>query len=501
MIQKQLSLYQFSKKKTAKKEPIERKKNLYKIFKKNNPLPQEWSELLPDDDVWLPYKKNIYLTFRPLPNNSEFYIRLYPIMTLFQGVMKPTVDSFVDNFRNSIKNKVKIYYNYSMFILYLSYLFFTFSYNIVERSSSSHRDHIPIFLLLLKEKYKVDISTFDSGFLKLITPRKLGCFSSKVVFTSSHFEMICTQFESYVKHPGNYISCDEKLYKWTSKTINIFYCPKKPSKKGLWYFEAVSLTESNLPYLLKTSLRLIPKKENKNSVVEMISTWIELFESLQRTTKDKPILVLDSFYSSKDSVNRLINAGIPFIIGLRKNTLNGITEGQLTIKSFQTSDSDFVPTKAYYNKNKPSILTSGTLDKNNRSKDYYTYLHGFEIKDNNQEKIFFSEIDNLYKTHFSGCDKFNLRMSYLNSHILSRRIKPNKEDSTHTAFILKTIVINSYTYFISQSKFDPKKYNIGKYYMDMSIDLFHLAHYYYKAEMDIHQECHEDYDLFTPKFR
>lgn len=491
----------------------------YKRPRRNSPRHNSSSTLIQPSSsstipIWSPItdktkldslsKKSSYLEFNSVYHES-FTPTLDLVINLFFSALKDTTSSQLNKFITKMNSTNENKYDNSFFILYLSFHFFTFIVRYTGEKKAIHFNYVRLYKSYLTNVLNIDFSTRNQDFLKLITGKNFLYFTSSFTFDENDLENLFTKFSNFIKTSSEYISCDEKLYKTTRKTQNQIYCPKKPAKKGLWYFEACGKIAQGLSFLIHTSLRYC-SDDVINTTKKMITPWIQLQKRMVNLKGTKPILVIDSFYSSKDSINSLVSEKVLFIMAIRKNIINAITNKKLKISSFIKDEINNAPGKSYKSSSNNLILSSGTLDVNNRKKDYYTLTNAFKISNSVKSKQKVSDIKNTYKEHFNSCDSFNAKLSSIQRHFKRRMKAVNREIPTHTAYLLDSLGINLYTYTIYIKNHQIKDYTIGKFYQDIMLELFNFAEYsFLKARgretiNDRHlKKLYKDYVQVKPK--
>lgn len=439
-----------------------------------------WSPLTGKENIYYPHETLSTLEFRKVTPTTTLY-GLSMILSLFLVGIKERTNSLLQIFINFMNSRISDKYDISFLFLYLSYFFFTLIIRYTCRPRCMHSDYVRLYKDYLTHTLKIDISKMNPNFIKLITGKNFQYFTSIFNFDEFDLKRLFFHFAKFIIMCPDFISCDEKLYKSTKKTPNQIYCPRKPARKGIWYFQACCRTRQGVPFLIHTSLRrVIP--EDKNATARMILPWIRLQKSLSSLGDTKPILVIDSFYSSTETVKNLVKYGVPFILALRKSVIPKLTSHQLSIASFVKSASSGAPGKSFKRELNSFIVTSGTLDQKNRNKDYYTLTNAFKITKPKKSPYKVNDIKDIYKTHFNSCDAFNGRLSNIHRHFRARRKLKNTEIRIHTAYMLDALPINLYGYTLSMLNRTRREYPRGMFYADMVADLFKFAEYTYLAK-------------------
>jgi hypothetical protein len=130
--------------------------------------------------------------------------------------------------------------------------------------------------------------------------------------TSEHTDHLSRNFRSIVKCVGESVAGDEKLFYFTGNSGNFRLVISKPKKKGLWFYEQTGTTENDKSYLLDLELWKVLKEFGQvEHVIEVVKGWCN--NIVDMSPKKLPVLVFDSYYASKATLDYLQEFGFRFV--------------------------------------------------------------------------------------------------------------------------------------------------------------------------------------------
>ena len=117
------------------------------------------------------------------------------------------------------------------------------------------------------------------------------------------YEKIFDNCQGILRHIGDYVAGDEKLYHYTGETGYIMKVPSKPAPIGLWIYQLVCELENRLPFLIHFRMMASQSSRSESAPVdEAVADWIRVVNNFPH----KPALVVfDSYYFSTGSLSRL----------------------------------------------------------------------------------------------------------------------------------------------------------------------------------------------------
>ena len=109
--------------------------------------------------------------------------------------------------------------------------------------------------------------------------------------------------QGILRHIGDYVAGDEKLFHYTGETGYIMTVPSKPARIGLWIYQLVCELENGLPFL--THFQMMASQSfrlERAPVDEAVAGWIRVVNKFPH----KPALVVfNSYCFSTGSLSRL----------------------------------------------------------------------------------------------------------------------------------------------------------------------------------------------------
>ena len=234
--------------------------------------------------------------------------------------------------------------------------------------------------------------------------------SLQLLFNRFHISIaflskICENFRKSLAKIGTMVAGDEKLYHFTGDSALIRVVISKPDRIGLWFYELSCLFKDNSPYLLDTFVNNSCVEGGiKNPVVEVVKHWVKTEEPFfSQQPEKRSILLFDSYYTSKDSIDYLIKNHIDFIGAVSPHRFPDLVDylidqnGQLS-KAGESS--------AIINDLSDEILVHH-YDMNSRIGKRYVLSNAFKPARDTRSLAGQLPLYDDYHTRFSICDRFN----------------------------------------------------------------------------------------------
>lgn len=220
-------------------------------------------------------------------------------------------------------------------------------------------------------------------------------------------ERLSLEFENKLDVLGRALACDEKLLHFTGDTGWIRLVQTKPDRIGLWFYEACVTLSNGLPYLVHAWLSTTNASEGTStSVAECVAKWANIIvRATERNNANKnTLLVMDSYYTSKDSIIACQQKEVLFVAAINsarckqyRDTMNALgvnisKAGELGVIWHGTD----------------KLLFIHHIDSNADIGTKYVITNAFELnpytnRSSNGVKFGYDH----YKYLFSTCDAFN----------------------------------------------------------------------------------------------
>lgn len=151
---------------------------------------------------------------------------------------------------------------------------------------------------------KEAISESRSYFSKYNVPglNALKSMIARLKIRHKHYDYISKRFQSIILDYGQCVCCDEKLFKFTGASKYIRMVPRKPSRVGLWIYEAVGQLSNSSTFIIY--LRLHDSQSaisHSVPVSSIVQDWIDILRNSSIRFNDKTLLVMDSYYMDNTS--------------------------------------------------------------------------------------------------------------------------------------------------------------------------------------------------------
>jgi hypothetical protein len=204
---------------------------------------------------------------------------------------------------------------------------------------------------------------------------------------------------------GEAICLDEKLTHFSGKSPFLRCVPKKPVKKGHWItLVATQLRFSNAPYIV----RFVPVTTSKKRfeitpVVDLVQTAIDVVKRGKKNT----VIVMDSYYGSRASRERLFEAKVRYIASVTRERFGAIFEN--LVSKVKTPGAYY----SKFNKNRNELAVHFQHEKGTIGKKYLLTT-AFHRKDGEEQLC--APVSEEYEKMFGVCDRFN--------HAMAKRLWP-----------------------------------------------------------------------------
>ena len=200
---------------------------------------------------------------------------------------------------------------------------------------------------------------------------------------------------------GDYVSGDEKLFRYTGASGFVRMVINKPARLGLWMFQAAVRLKCGLPCIVYSRMHSSCMNTKKRiSCHDIVKYWGNLI--LDRGQNRETVLVMDNYYLTEESRLWLRRHRIKYIASISRVRFGSIVnsmERRLVKSGTHIS--------AYNKKTNESVTYCWASD--NRIGKKVVLANGFEVCIKKSEDAVIPLFDH-YNVAFSGCDKFNWTM-------------------------------------------------------------------------------------------
>jgi hypothetical protein len=199
---------------------------------------------------------------------------------------------------------------------------------------------------------------------------------------------------------GESICLDEKLTHFSGASPFLRCVPKKPVKKGHWItLIATQLRFSDAPYIV----RFVPVTTSKarfetTPIVDLVQTAIDVVKRGKKNT----IIVMDSYYTSRASRERLFEAKVRYIAATTRGRFEKIFENLVPRVNKPGTYS------CKFNKSRNELAVHFQHEKGTIGKKY---LLTTAFRRNNGEEQLCAPVSAEYGKLFGVCDRFNHAMA------------------------------------------------------------------------------------------
>lgn len=155
-------------------------------------------------------------------------------------------------------------------------------------------------------KKAMDILGFD-GFVKI----RLLHTRFVVQIGTPEEEMLSKTFSKALRTLGEVVSGDEKLFRHTGQSCFVRLCPNKPAKVGIWNYQLCCRLANGKSFLVWTKTHMTPPNSGlRVGTDHIVRHWAE---HIKAKSTSPCVLVFDSYYFSKASVDVLMKENVKFI--------------------------------------------------------------------------------------------------------------------------------------------------------------------------------------------
>lgn len=306
---------------------------------------------------------------------------------------------------------------------------------------------------------------------------------ANMLLTEEYVDELSDNFQSVIRHLGQYVAGDEKLFHFTGESGNVRLVISKPDKVGLWFYELCAPLRSGLPYLL--DLRMHNSQVNSVPVNSIVQRWNQVVrgvgsEHVQQGQHPNPkcYLSFDSYYF--DSAVKLAVQGDPHMKvccsvkpDRMKTAVRAITGNGNNIDKAGDTLAMYNPTTS------ESFVAHHDTQKGVGKK--YNYSKGFvhdtrkETVKNHQHRI---PAYSYYKAFFECCDNFNRALHDKSwPHKRGGRGKSG-EEGCHNDFLMAVVLQNTFHLYHDRNGTDPKTVNFMDLCVALSDQLFSYSQNY-----------------------
>jgi len=204
-------------------------------------------------------------------------------------------------------------------------------------------------------------------------------------------------FLSAIETLGECICCDEKLFRFTGKSGFVRMVPNKPSRIGIWHYQATVTLRSGAQDLIYTKAHMSGSaSETCTPTARIVSEWADIST---RKSNGSAMLVFDSYYLSQDARLDTLESQVPYLCSVSPTRFEKVTK---ILKNSLLQSGDYVcPWNAT---TKEAFAAHWSMDTRIGKKFVLSNCFFMERRKKPQGRF---PVWDEYKESFSGCDRFN----------------------------------------------------------------------------------------------
>jgi hypothetical protein len=136
------------------------------------------------------------------------------------------------------------------------------------------------------------------------------------LFTYHYFEEISLNCQSVVRHLGEYVAGDEKLFHFTGDSGDIRLVLTKPDRIGLWFYQLCAPLHNGASFLLWFKLHHSDAFLGENiPVASVVQSWSEV---VRKHGDPETLLTFDSYYLDNAGRQYLRQGNVKYIGSITK---------------------------------------------------------------------------------------------------------------------------------------------------------------------------------------
>jgi hypothetical protein len=210
------------------------------------------------------------------------------------------------------------------------------------------------------------------------------------------------QYVSIVRHLGQWVAGDEKLFHWTGESSWLRLCPNKDDYIGFWFYMLCGRLASGKSVLLHTKSHTCDTVFGGGiNCSTVMAEWAEVIDT--KTTDGKTLLVADSYYLDHAGWEILTEASVPFICGVQPCRFPVLSE-----KVMRKSKHEGKTALMYNEKTQDMFVTHWYSDSKIGRK--FVLSNAYSKCKGNTRKAFVPGCDD-FSLMFNTCDHFNRSMN------------------------------------------------------------------------------------------
>jgi hypothetical protein len=237
---------------------------------------------------------------------------------------------------------------------------------------------------------------------------------------------------------GYLVSGDEKLFGYAGMSGYVRQVITKPSRLGLWMFQAAVRLECGLPCLIYT--RMHSSCMENNRVIKCFQTvkdWGDMIH--ERFTLGKAVLYMDSYYLTEESRKYLRQKKVMYVASITRNRFATI------VNSLETKlEKSGTHVTAYNKKTKEAATYCWSI--NSRIGKKFVLATRFEVVGKAQDNHVCPLYDQ-YCMGFNGCDLYNRCL-----HSKTWPYKQQGDIRNGSDYLFTCVLINTYHLWIDAGR-------------------------------------------------
>lgn len=142
---------------------------------------------------------------------------------------------------------------------------------------------------------------------------------ARFLFTYDYCDELSANFQSIIRSLGEFVSGDEKLFRYLGTSVDSRYEPKKPDKEGFWFYELCAPIDETTGYMLDIRMwKAHDIDDHTEAVAGVVDRWSQVIHNLQHRTV-RTTLTFDSYYFDNATREALVENEVQYIAGVNRS--------------------------------------------------------------------------------------------------------------------------------------------------------------------------------------
>ena len=245
---------------------------------------------------------------------------------------------------------------------------------------------------------------------------------------------------------GDSVAGDEKLWKYAGASGYIRLVINKPSRMGLWMFQAAVRLKCGLPCLIYTKMHT-STMENRRVIkcFDTVKAWADMIT--ERITNGRTVLYMDSYYLTEEGREYLRRKKVLYVASITRGRFGTIVD---TME--RKLDKSGTHINAYNRSTKEAATYCWSL--NPRLGKKFVIASGYEVVGKAQNDHVCPLYDH-YCAGFNGCDLFNRAL-----HGKSWPYKLQGDVRNASDYLLTAVLINTFHLWIDAGNLEDRRHDV-----------------------------------------